>query len=156
MIMSMSMSSLEVKNVVELRDITELCLGSDVHRNWFIKDIERLFIEPLKADQARLFYKDGKVIGFISWAFLSYEAEDAFVNGKRKLQSEDWKSGNRVYVIDCIAPYGDVGLIGRWMREYLEPLGPSLNTDRCYWLRRRSDGSIRKIGMVIGDVQLET
>ena len=54
--MSMSMSSLEIKNDVVLGDITELCLGSELHRNWYIKDIQRLFIVPMEIDQARLFY----------------------------------------------------------------------------------------------------
>lgn len=146
------MSRFSTKNDVELSDILELCLGSDVHRNWFVKDIDRLFIEPLKADHARLFYRDGKVIGFISWAFLSYEAEDAFVNGTRKLQSDDWKSGNRIWIIDCIAPYGDVGFIGRWARDHLTPYGPSFSTDRAFWLRRSPNGSVRKIGMAMEHV----
>lgn len=149
------MSSYQIENDVVLGDILELCLGSDVHRNWFVKDIERLFIEPLKADQARLFYRNGKVIGYISWAFFSYEAEDAFVTGKRKLQSDDWKSGNRVWIVDCIAPYGDVGFIGRWVRDYLTPYCPSLNTDRANWLRRRPDGSIRRIGMALEHVRIQ-
>ncbi len=150
--MSMSMSSLEIKNDVVLGDITELCLGSELHRNWYIKDIQRLFIVPMEIDQARLFYRDGKVIGFISWAFLSYEAENSFLNRTRKLQPEDWKSGQRIYIMDLIAPYGDVGTLGRWVREYLTPIAPSFNTDRAYWVRRYPDGSIRKIGMAFEHV----
>jgi cytolysin-activating lysine-acyltransferase len=146
------MSSIVLKNDVILGDITELCLGSAIHKNWYIKDIERLFIVPLEMDQARLFYRDGKVIGFISWAFLSYEAEDSFLNRSRKLQSEDWKSGQRIYIMDLIAPYGDAGNIGRWMREYLTPYGPSFNTDRAFWVRRHPDGSIRKLGMALEHV----
>ena len=72
-----------------------------MHRNWFISDIERLFIEPLKADQARLFYRNGEVIGYISWAFFSYEAEDAFVTGKRKLQSDDEERPCLDYRLHC-------------------------------------------------------
>ena len=49
--MSMSMSSLEIKNDVVLGDITELCLRSELHRNWYIKDIQRLFIVPMEMDQ---------------------------------------------------------------------------------------------------------
>lgn len=146
------MSSIEIKNDVVLGDLTELCLSSELHRDWYIKDIERLFVVPLEADQARLFYRNGKVIGFISWAFLSYEAEDAFLKRTRKLQSEDWKSGPRIYIMDCIAPYGDIGFIGKWARDYLTPYGPSLGTDRAFWVRRYQDGSIRKLGMALEHV----
>ena len=85
------MSGIIVENNVDYKSILTLCLGSEIHRQWFVKDIERLFIKPLEDDLARLFYRDGKIIGFGSWAFLSDEVQDAFKSGSRKLQSEDWK-----------------------------------------------------------------
>lgn len=143
----MTMSGIIVENKVDYNSILKLCLGSEVHRHWFVKEIERLFIKPLEDDHARLFYKDGEIIGFGSWAFLSDEVQDAFKSGSRKLQSEDWKSGNNVWVIDAIAPNKEIGFIARWLRSYLSPYCHQLGTDRCHWLRRKSDGSIRRIGL---------
>ena len=147
----MSMSGIIVVNEINYKDILTLCLGSEVHRQWFVKDIERLFIKPLEDDLARLFYRDGKIIGFGSWAFLSDEVTDAFITGSRKLQSDDWKSGNNIWVIDAIAPNKEIGSVGRWLRNHLVPYGQQLGTNRCNWLRRKPDGSVRKIGLVIAD-----
>ncbi len=145
------MSGIIVENNVDYKSILKLCLGSEVHRQWFVKDIERLFIKPLEDDLARLFYRDGKIIGFGSWAFLSDEVQDAFKSGSRKLQSEDWKSGNNIWVIDAIAPNKEIGFVGRWLRSHLVPYSQQLGTNRCNWLRRRPDGSVRKIGLVIAN-----
>jgi len=145
------MSDIVITNKVSYEDILRLCLGSEVHRHWFVKDLERLFIKPLEDDLARLFYRDGKIIGFGSWAFLSNEVIDAFISGKRKLQSDDWKSGPNIWIIDAIAPNREIGLVGRWLRNHLVPYGQQLGTNRCNWLRRNPDGSIRKIGLVIAD-----
>ena len=145
------MSGIIVENNVDYKSILTLCLGSEVHRQWFVKDIERLFIKPLEDDLARLFYRDGKIIGFGSWAFLSDEVQDAFKSGSRKLQSEDWKIGNNIWVIDAIAPNKEIGFVGRWLRSHLVPYSQQLGTNRCNWLRRRPDGSVRKIGLVIAN-----
>ena len=71
------MSGIIVENNVDYKSILTLCLGSEVHRQWFVKDIERLFIKPLEDDLARLFYRDGKIIGFGSWAFFKTAAPHA-------------------------------------------------------------------------------
>ena len=46
------MSGIIVVNEINYKDILTLCLGSEVHRQWFVKDIERLFIKPLEDDLA--------------------------------------------------------------------------------------------------------
>ena len=58
----MSMSGIIVENKVDYNSILKLCLWSEVHRHWFVKEIERLFIKPLEDDHARLFYKDSTFI----------------------------------------------------------------------------------------------
>lgn len=79
------------------------------HRRFqFISDLEWLLLPPLVAGQCKLYMKEEYPISYISWAFLDETAEKRmFLNGG-KLRPEDWKSGDRLWIVDLVAPYGGV------------------------------------------------
>ena len=58
-------------------------------------------------------------LGFITWAFFSAEAEQAYLTGSRKLQAEDWNSGDIPYVIDFVGPFGSVMQMVKEARAHL-------------------------------------
>ena len=98
-------------------DIISLMAHSSIHRNWSLKGIIRLTIPPLMLNQCRVFKKNGKAIAYISWANLTKKAADGYINDTRKLQPQDWNAGTELWVIDFIAPYGDVSKIVRKAKQ---------------------------------------
>ncbi len=61
--------------------------------------------------------KTGKVtrpVGYMSWANLSADAESRYLhNSSLGLHGDDWNSGDRMWLIDCFAPFGDVAAVIR-------------------------------------------
>jgi cytolysin-activating lysine-acyltransferase len=50
-----------------------------------------------------------------TWAYLNAAAEEKVITGE-PLAPEDWRSGDRLWIVDLIAPYrGLMQSIGRWM-----------------------------------------
>ena len=103
-------------------DVLHLMLQSDVHRKWYIHDLERLIMPAIEAGKMKVFYEDGKPQGLYSHAFLTPEAAKGYLMKTRKLEPEDWftdhESGT-LYVIDMIAPYQNGFKIGRQVQKDL-------------------------------------
>lgn len=85
-----------------------LYMQSSHRRFHFISDLEWLLLPPLVGGQCKLFMKKKYPVSFISWAFLSEEVEKQLFQNGGKLRPEDWKSGDRLWVIDIVAPFGGV------------------------------------------------
>lgn len=80
---------------------------SPLHKHLMITDIEWLVTPPIMLGQFHLWERAGNPYGFASWAFLGDEAEERIVtNGIRRLMPTDWKSGDQLWLIDFICPFG--------------------------------------------------
>jgi len=71
--------------------------ASERHKSYTIEDLSRTLVPPLVLGQ--FYIRDGV---FITWAFLSDEAETAFVGGTSKLQPRDWNSGSICWAMDVL------------------------------------------------------
>ncbi len=51
----------------------------------------------------------------VTWALMDETAEDRFLSGQ-PLETQDWYSGNRLWIIDIVAPYeqGTGGQVLKW------------------------------------------
>ncbi len=100
-----------------------LMTKSSIHRDWSVADLERLLFPPAYLGQGWLFADPSRkqIVSFATWANFDEEAEAAFITGHRKLQPEDWYSGDysRIWIIDAVAPYGDILQTGRWIKKFL-------------------------------------
>lgn len=72
---------------------------------------------PLKLRQFRVFYKDKTPIGYACWAYVSDEVEERLTAGANRLRPEDWKSGDRLWLVDLCAPFGGDESILKELRE---------------------------------------
>ena len=108
------------------------------HRNWLIADLDRYIIPPLVLDQAWLFLRDKKPIGYFSWAYLTLKAERGLIDGTRAIQADDWNAGDRRWSMDCIAPFGDL----RTIFAYKKAMGYPNGSGR--YLRLNTDGQIKR------------
>jgi cytolysin-activating lysine-acyltransferase len=81
-----------------------VAMHSPTHRHLFLADLEWALIPPVRLRQIRFFGKDGAIDGFATWAMVNEEVEKRLLTGNRRLAPTDWRSGDRAWLIDLIAP----------------------------------------------------
>ena len=93
----------------------------DSHKYFSMQDLEHRVIPPISLDQCKL-YLQGKAgglpAGFVSWAYLSDEAQEKYLH-TRKIAPHDWKSGDNVWLIDVVAPWGGQDGIFKELKDEL-------------------------------------
>lgn len=97
-----------LKRLPAMGPVIMLYMQSSHRRFKFIGDIEWLLLPPLVSDQCKLYMKKEYPISFVSWAYLDEEAEKRMLKNGGKLRPEDWRSGDRLWLIDIVAPFGGV------------------------------------------------
>ena len=105
-----------------MRDVLELMLQSEMHRDWYLHDLERLVLPAMEEDKLLVMYDDARPTGLFSYAFLTREQEAGYRDGSKKLVPEIWSNGPKdgsLYVIDFIAPYQNALKIGRFVQQEL-------------------------------------
>lgn len=89
-----------------LGEIAWLMSQSPIHKQFFISDLEWFVMTPVLLQQFRLFYDKDKPIGVVFWAFASDEVAEMLARGTAKLRPQDWKSGDQLWVVEVLAPFG--------------------------------------------------
>jgi cytolysin-activating lysine-acyltransferase len=89
-----------------LGEIVWLMSQSPLHKQLFISDLEWLVMTPMLLQQFRLFYDQSKPVGVVLWASVSEEVEARLAAGNARMRPQDWKSGDRLWVVEVIAPFG--------------------------------------------------
>ncbi len=97
-----------LKKLPAIGPVLLLYMQSSHRRYQFIGDLEWLLMPPLISGQCKLFMKEEYPTSFISWAFLNEAAEKRLFQNGGKLRPEDWNCGDRLWVIDIVAPFGGV------------------------------------------------
>ena len=131
----------------ELVDVILLMLQSDLHRNFFIKDLERLVIPPLMNGKMSVIYSTDYTgmsatytpRGLYSYAFLDEKAEAGYMDGSRKLQPEDWENGPKdgtLWIIDFIAPFNNARELVRQVQQELTDYYIDTYPKDDAWFRR--------------------
>jgi len=68
--------------------------------------MEWLVPPPLALGRLRVWRKNNMPVAFASWAYLDEAAEARIKQNIKKLAPVDWKSGENLWLIDMIAPFG--------------------------------------------------
>ena len=89
-----------------LGEITWLMSQSQAHKNFFISDLEWMVMTPILLQQFRVFYSKDRPIGCILWGKVNEEVASRLSAGNARLKPQDWKSGEELWIVDIIAPYG--------------------------------------------------
>ena len=95
-----------------------LWMHSASHRDAPLHTLSALLLPALKSRQFVLLSEAGKPVAYLSWANLSEEAERRYLSNPPVLMPEaDWSSGDRMWILDWVAPFGHTktlsGLFGR-------------------------------------------
>lgn len=83
-----------------------LMTQSPGHRYLFLGDLDWTVLPPLMLGQFRLFRAQGRVVGLVLWAQVSDEVDARLTAGVARLSPLDWKSGETLWVVDVVAPFG--------------------------------------------------
>lgn len=141
--MSLKVNKTEAASAV-LGEAVWLYSCSDLHRKWSIGSIHKWILPALKHDQYRIYHRANKPIGFVSWGWLSETVESDYVRQPNKLMPDDWTSGERGWILDFVAPFGDAKHIIRDLRHNVFP-------DKVgRMLRVKSGGDTMKIMYIHG------
>jgi cytolysin-activating lysine-acyltransferase len=68
--------------------------------------------------------QQGRPIGFATWAFVDEERENRLKAGQVRLAPGEWRSGDRVWLYDLVAPFGGGDEIIRNIRQSVFPDRP--------------------------------
>lgn len=114
--------------------ISWLMLHSPAHRHFFISDYEWLVMPALNSKQFTIIRQNNIPIAYISWAYLDEDTEYRVKQGILKLKPSDWQQGDRLWIIDVIAPFGGA-------KQLLQRLNDTTFKDKkVNVLRPRKDG----------------
>lgn len=92
-----------------LGEATWLMTQSIVHRfNFFVADMEWLILAPIIHGQFKLYRSEGKPAALAVWALTSDEVSKRLEIGLGKMPLKDWTSGDQIWLIDVIAPFGKI------------------------------------------------
>ncbi len=73
-----------------------------------VTDIEWLLMPPIMLNQFHMWQDQGRPHGFASWAYFGEEQEERIATkGIRRLMPTDWKTGEALWLIDFVAPFGE-------------------------------------------------
>jgi len=100
-----------MKRLPALGPIVLLYLQTGYRRFQFISDLEWLVFPPLMKGQSKLYMKDGLPVSYVSWAFINEEVEKRLIKNAGKLSPDEWDCGDRLWLMDVVAPFGGINQI---------------------------------------------
>jgi cytolysin-activating lysine-acyltransferase len=89
-----------------LGEITWLMTQSPIHKQLFIGDLEWFAMPAVLLEQFRIFYGPNSPAAVALWAMVSEETETRLKDGAHKLRADEWKGGDRPWLIELVAPFG--------------------------------------------------
>ena len=89
-----------------LGEIVWVLAQSPAHKHFSLADLEWLVVPPLMLEQYKVFRDGGKTpIGVALWAYLDEEAEKRLEQEPARLLPGQWKSGDRLWLVELAAPF---------------------------------------------------
>jgi cytolysin-activating lysine-acyltransferase len=104
-----------------LGEIVWLMSQSKLHKQFFISDLEWFVMTPVILQQFRMFYDQEKPIGVVLWASVDAEVSARLAQGGGKMRPQDWKSGNELWAVEVIAPFGGAPAMLKDLKEKVFP-----------------------------------
>ncbi len=104
-----------------LGSVVWLWMQSKAHRNAPLSVLPTQLMPALQNKQfVLMFDKAGQPIFYLAWAWFDAATEvDYFRNGQRNLTKNSWNQGDRIWVLDFIAPFGQSALFHHWTASEL-------------------------------------
>lgn len=108
-----------ISKIPLLGPVTWLMMQQAASRHTLISELEWRVLPPLMLDQAKLYLKDEAPVAFVSWARLSDAAAQRYKTAPHQLTMNDWASGDQVWLVDVLTPFGGAQDVLKDLREKL-------------------------------------
>jgi cytolysin-activating lysine-acyltransferase len=98
---------------------------------------------PIALDQVQVFFDAAThaPVGYVTWALLSDDVERRWLNDPSTLlHCSEWNEGDRLWIMDFVAPFGHASDIARHLRRH-----GFAGHDRARSVRRDADGNVARI-----------
>ena len=97
-----------------LGSVAWLWMHSASHRNFPLHTLPALLLPAIKNRQFILASESGRAVFYLSWANLTIDAEKRYLANSPLLMPEaDWNCGDRMWVLDWVAPFGHTAAVNR-------------------------------------------
>lgn len=113
---------------------------SEYHSQWPLWNIDSEILPSLYCGQIKIYFQESNPIGFVSWAWLDEQSLHQKIKDDEALSIEQWRTGNRLFFNDFVAPWGHAIQIFNDLKNNVFP-----EVDSAGSIRRKNDGSIRVI-----------
>ena len=100
-----------------LGPVTWLMMQQGATRHTHLSELEWRVLPALVLDQAKLYMRESAPIAYVSWAKLSEAAALRYKTSPHHLTSNDWKSGEQIWIIDLFTPFGGAIDVMKDLRE---------------------------------------
>ena len=104
-----------LSKVPVLGSVAWLMLQQNAGRQTLLGELEWRVMPALMLDQAKLYLRGLAPVAYVSWAKLDPAAAERYRSAPHQLTAADWKSGDQIWLVDVLAPFGGA-------REILEDL----------------------------------
>ncbi len=99
---------------------TWLWMQAATRRDAPLKWLSTLLLPPIAQRQFLIASEAGRPVFYLSWARFSAAAEHRYVNEPHAaLTADDWCSGDRLWIVDWIAPFGHTRTMYRLLKSQL-------------------------------------
>lgn len=105
------------ENLAQMGHVAWLMMHSKAHKHLFVTDLEWACEPAIALGQCYFWHRGHIPVGYASWAYLSEDAEKRMLQGVRKLSPSDWQSGDRLWLMDLIVPFGGMEDAAKELRE---------------------------------------
>ena len=107
-----------------LGPVVWLYMHAPSHKHLFVADIEWMLVPPMTLNQYKLYMKEEAPLAYASWAFVDEETEKRLLSGRVRLAPKEWRSGDRLWLIDLVAPFGGGKDVLKDIRDNIFPNRP--------------------------------
>ncbi len=123
-----------------LGEIVWLLGRSDAHKHLFLTELDWMVMPPIPLRQFRIWRQNNQPVAYASWAFLSDEVDKRFTDNiaegrVSRVAPGEWKSGDNLWLVDFISPFGGGDAMLKELREKVFP-GRKIKS-----IQRKPDGS---------------
>ena len=118
-------------------------LGHERYRSYALACLDYWTRPPVLLDQIQFYYSPaGDAVGYVTWAFLAEDVAARLQNEPDVLlHLSEWNEGAQLWIMDLALP---AGLLLRAVADLAQRFA---DVDEAHFLRRRADGSVRKVSV---------
>jgi cytolysin-activating lysine-acyltransferase len=122
--------------------MVSICVTGASYMGWNLHDLSRYFMPPITLSQYSIFVSEQRLVGFITWAFLSDQHTEALKAKFEEPEPDDWRSGQQLWFMDMVSTEGHTHDISRMLQSEILK---NADSTHAFALRRRRDGTVRKV-----------